>query len=68
MYNSSANRRIQHLFRILNNVTPRVVINNLRSYTSEDTVSIGNVVKEIKPAKRPEYVPRGYGNIVFNIN
>ncbi|CAH0553600.1 unnamed protein product [Brassicogethes aeneus] len=60
MYNNGANRRMQHLFRILNNATPSIICNNLRNYVSKDTVAIGNIIKEVTEAKRPEYVPKCY--------
>jgi hypothetical protein len=58
-YNNPANRRIQSLIRILKNVNP-VIGNNVRAYTSSDSVSIGEVTKVVNKVKRPEYVPRNY--------
>lgn len=56
------NRRIRVLTRILNgiNYSNVVTANNVNSYISNAAVSIGGTLKEIKQARRPEYVPRIY--------
>lgn len=45
----SANRRIRVLTRILNGINKYTVVTaNVKSYTSNSAVSIGEIVKEIK--------------------
>lgn len=61
MFRTSApNRRIQYLIRILNSTKPNIAFNNIRTYVSKENVSIGNTIKELKPANCPAYVPRNY--------
>lgn len=59
-YFESASRRIRVLTRILNNFNSKVSLVNIRGYVSNETVSIGNTVKEVKKANQPEYVPKKY--------
>lgn len=56
----TAGRRIRALTGILKNV----YFGNVRSYTSESTVSIGDVVKEVVSPKNPELVPKKYCKLI----
>ncbi|CAH0692016.1 unnamed protein product [Spodoptera exigua] len=61
MYNPAITvRRIDVLIRILGNRKVILAANPVRSYSSEDKVTIGDVSKEIKSPKKVEYVPRKY--------
>lgn len=67
MYNPSVTvRRIDVLIRILNGRNVNLTPNNVRAFSSEGTITIGNVSKEISKPKKVEYVPRKYGK-AFNI-
>ncbi|KAJ8722262.1 hypothetical protein PYW08_004664 [Mythimna loreyi] len=61
MYNPAVTvRRIDVLIRILGPRKAILAANPVRSYASEDKVTIGDVSKEIKSPKKVEYVPRKY--------
>uniref|UniRef100_A0A2A4JAX2 von Willebrand factor A domain-containing protein 8 n=1 Tax=Heliothis virescens TaxID=7102 RepID=A0A2A4JAX2_HELVI len=61
MYNPAVTvRRIDVLIRILGHRKAILAANPVRSYSSEDKVTIGDVSKEIKNPKKVEYVPRKY--------
>ncbi|KAJ8731178.1 hypothetical protein PYW07_004342 [Mythimna separata] len=61
MYNPRVTvRRIDVLIRILGPRKAILAANPVRSYASEDKVTIGDVSKEIKSPKKVEYVPRKY--------
>ncbi|XP_060525989.1 von Willebrand factor A domain-containing protein 8 isoform X2 [Cylas formicarius] len=62
MFNANAaNRRIRALTQIFNSVKPQnMEFKNVRAYIASDTVSIGDIIKEIGKVKHPEYVPRLY--------
>lgn len=53
-------RRIDVLIRILSGRKAILGVNNVRAYSSEDKVTIGDVTKEISKPKNAEYVPRKY--------
>ncbi|XP_049873594.1 von Willebrand factor A domain-containing protein 8 [Pectinophora gossypiella] len=53
-------RRIDNLIRILSGRKSILAANNVRAYSSEAKVTIGDVSKEIASAKNKEYVPRKY--------
>lgn len=55
---SVLNRRIKLLARILKN--NQIIHNYVRAYVTSESVAIGNIIKEIKVVKHPEYVPRNY--------
>ncbi|CAG9561701.1 unnamed protein product [Danaus chrysippus] len=64
MYNPSVTvRRIDVLIRILNGRNVNLTPNNVRAFSSEGTITIGNVSKEISKPKKVEYVPRKYVTI-----
>lgn len=61
MYNPAVTvKRIDVLIRILGNRKVILAANPVRSYSSEDKVTIGDVSKDIKNPKKVEYVPRKY--------
>ncbi|XP_047029984.1 von Willebrand factor A domain-containing protein 8 [Helicoverpa zea] len=61
MYNPAVTvRRIDVLICILGHRKAILAANPVRSYSSEDKVTIGDVSKEIKNPKKVEYVPRKY--------
>lgn len=53
-------KRIDVLIRIVGRRKAILSANNVRAYSSEDKVTIGDVTKEIKVPKKIEYVPRKY--------
>ncbi|KOB75074.1 Uncharacterized protein OBRU01_08133, partial [Operophtera brumata] len=53
-------RRIDVLIRIISGRKAILGVNNVRAYSSEDKVTIGDVTKEISSPKNAEYVPRKY--------
>ncbi|KAJ9594058.1 hypothetical protein L9F63_014535, partial [Diploptera punctata] len=65
LINEPVQRRIIVLGRILrNSFTPQLktasVRQNVKLYSSEYHVTIGDVTKEVRPAKKPQYVPMKY--------
>lgn len=61
MYNPAVTvRRIDVLIRILGRRKAILSSNYVRAYSSEETVTIGDVTKDIKVPKKIEYVPRKY--------
>lgn len=61
MYNPAVTvRRIDVLIRILGHRKAILAANPVRSYATEDKVTIGDVSKEITSPKKVEYVPRKY--------
>lgn len=56
-------RRIDILIRILNGRKGILAANHVRAYSSEDSVTIGDVNKEISSPKNVEYVPRKYSKL-----
>lgn len=59
-------RRIQVLTRCIRK--PQFALNNVRAYISSDTVAIGNVVKDVKETKLPQYVPKNYCMLLLHFN
>ncbi|XP_022919882.1 von Willebrand factor A domain-containing protein 8 [Onthophagus taurus] len=57
---STANRRLNVLFRILHHHSNGVNPGYVRAYLASDSVTIGGVTKEIKKENHPEYIPRNY--------
>lgn len=61
MYNQAVTvRRIDVLIRILRGRKSILGVNNVRGYSSDDKITIGDVTKEISKPKNAEYVPRKY--------
>lgn len=61
MYNPAVTvRRIDVLIRILGGRKAILSANYVRAYSSNESVTIGDVTKEIKVPKKIEYVPRKY--------
>lgn len=61
VYNPAATiRRIDVLIRILGHRKGILAANNVRAYSSDEKVTIGDVTKEIKAPEKVEYVPRKY--------
>ncbi|XP_041978858.1 von Willebrand factor A domain-containing protein 8 [Aricia agestis] len=61
MYNPAVTvKRIDVLIRILNGRKTIITPNCVRGYTSEGKVTIGNISKKVKPAKKLQYVPKKY--------
>lgn len=53
-------RRIDVLIRILSGRKTILAANQVRGYSSEGKVTIGDVTKELVAPDNPEYVPRKY--------
>ncbi|XP_017778440.1 PREDICTED: von Willebrand factor A domain-containing protein 8 [Nicrophorus vespilloides] len=60
MMQGAANRRLNVLLRCLQNPNKENLWQNVRTYVSSDTVSIGGITKDVKKVKLPQYVPRKY--------
>lgn len=66
MLSTTFNRRIPVLVETLKQINTNFIYKlPHRSYVSEASVSIGNVFKETKKPKRPEYVPKKYCKYLF---
>lgn len=57
---ASTVRRIDVLIRILGGHKKFLQVNNVRAYSSEGKVTIGDVTKDVTTPKKIEYVPRKY--------
>ncbi|XP_013145286.1 PREDICTED: von Willebrand factor A domain-containing protein 8 [Papilio polytes] len=57
---ASTVRRIDVLIRILGGHKKFIQVNNVRAYSSEGKVTIGDVTKDVTTPKKIEYVPRKY--------